>query len=139
MSALLIDPQLPEYQLGYESMDQTHVEFIDLVNQLGPCSKQEFPELFKQLVHHTEQHFEAENELMEDSGFPAIREHQDEHARVLGEMHRFAKQLDKGSTMMARAYITERLPDWFDLHARTMDSALAAHLKHSGLLLQRQG
>lgn len=139
MSALLIDPQLPEYQLGYAAMDDTHIEFIDLVNRLGSSEKADFPALFKQLLAHTEAHFEAENELMQDSGFPAIREHQSEHLRVLGEMHRFVKQVDKGSTAMSRAYVRERLPDWFDLHAKTMDSALAAHLKHCGLVLQRQG
>jgi len=30
---------------------------------------------------------------------------------------------------MGRAYVTQQLPGWFDLHAVTMDSALAAHLK----------
>lgn len=139
MTNNLINPLAPEYRLGYASMDHTHVEFINLVNQLGTCDKPDFPDLFRQLVRHTEQHFETENELMDDNGFPAIREHKDEHARVLGEMHRFAKQLEKGSMTMSRAYIRERLPDWFDLHAKTMDSALAAHLKHSGLLLQREG
>ncbi len=109
-------------------MDQTHAEFIQLVNRLGQASKADFPDLFHQLVQHTEAHFAAENELMACSGFPALREHQDEHLRVLGDLHRFANRLNQGSDLFARAYINEQAPQWFDLHARTMDSALAAHL-----------
>ncbi|MCG6940633.1 MAG: hemerythrin family protein [Thiohalocapsa sp.] len=68
---------------------------------------------------------------MEQCGFPAIIEHRSEHARGLGDMERFAAQLAGGRTQIARAYVVEQLPQWFDLHAATMDSALAACLKGS--------
>jgi hemerythrin len=48
---------------------------------------------------------------------------------VLGELNRFAQKVTTGSILMGRAYVVEQLPSWFDLHAKTMDSALAAHLK----------
>ena len=66
---------------------------------------------------------------MQQSGFPATAEHKGEHHRVLGELSQFTRQLEKGRSMMARAYVKERLPGWFTLHITTMDSALAAHLK----------
>lgn len=137
MSEALINPDDSKYHLGHDQMDKTHLEFIALVNLLHQADKAEFIQLFQKLIEHTEAHFNAEKELMEDSAFPAIREHNDEHARVIGEMYRFGRMLEKGSTQMARAYVRERLPDWFNLHAATMDSALAAHLKHCGLLLLR--
>jgi hemerythrin-like metal-binding protein len=115
-------------------MDQTHQEFVHLVNLLDEAGKDIFMELFIELVEHTERHFQAENELMEDSPLPAIREHMDEHPRVTGEMNRLARMVDSGSFTMARAFVHERLPDWFNLHTQTMDSALAAHLNPCGLL-----
>jgi hemerythrin len=72
-------------------------------------------------------------ELMERSGFPAIGEHQGEHARVLGEMARLLERVAKGRTQMARVYVVEQVPGWFTLHARTMDSALAGHLRRGSL------
>ena len=65
---------------------------------------------------------------MESSGFPAIAEHRSEHARVLRDLEILGTQLAKGRVKLARAYVREQLPDWFALHAETMDSALAAHL-----------
>lgn len=132
MTEVLLDPANPGYVLGVDSMDDTHQEFIELVNQLGAAGdKATFVSLFAELVEHTKAHFAAENKLMAETGFPAILEHEADHLRVLGQLHRFAQKVAAGSTMMGRAYVKEQLPDWFNLHAATMDSALAAHIKAS--------
>ena len=124
----LINPENPTYKLHIPAMDKTHLQFIELVNRLGEADKTEFIELFDHLLIHTEAHFADETDLMKQFRFPAIREHMDEHLRILGELHRMGEQVRQGSLMFARAYVKEQLPTWFDLHAQTMDSALAAHL-----------
>jgi len=125
----LIESFESRYLLGVPEMDETHREFSDLVNRLGGADKETFTALFGELIEHTRAHFSAENEAMLESGFPAIREHMDEHQRVLGELDRIGKRVAAGSIAMGRAYVTQQLPEWFDLHAQTMDSALAAHIK----------
>lgn len=128
---MLIENFEARYHLGVESMDHTHLEFIDLVNRLGDAAKPEFICLFAELLAHTEAHFDAEYRQMQESAFPAIREHGDEHQRVLGELRRINDRVQSGSIQIGRAYVSEQLPTWFHLHAVTMDSALAAHLKKS--------
>ena len=127
----LLPPDDPKYLLDVTQMDNTHKSFIYLVNRMGKAKKPEFIELFKELITHTEEHFEAENKLMQETRFPAINEHIGEHQRVLGDLHRIGRKVATGSTLIGRAYIIEQLPGWFDLHLATMDSALAAHLKSS--------
>ena len=128
---LLLDPDQPRFVLGHEAMDVTHRAFIDLMNELGTAGKQDFPRLFLALVEYTEQHFLLEEQLMVENDFPSRQEHEADHQRVLGDLHRFAQRVTAGSTMMGRAYITEQLPGWFELHAATMDNALVFHLnKH---------
>lgn len=117
------------YRLGVSSMDGTHEEFVALVNKLAIVDKYKFMQMFKELVKHTQEHFENENKLMQETRFPAIREHMDEHRRVLGDLERLGKRVAAGNVTLGRAYVIEQLPDWFDLHAKTMDSALAAHIK----------
>jgi hemerythrin-like metal-binding protein len=129
--ANLIENFDQRYLLGLETMDETHRAFVNLVNRLGEAGKEEFIALFAELVSHTKVHFDQENRWMKESGFPAIREHIDEHQRVLGELDRFALRVASGSVKMGRAYLTQQLPQWFDLHAKTMDSALAAHLRQT--------
>jgi len=125
---MLIEAFEERYLLGVAQMDDTHREFVELVNQLGEAAKPDFIRLFAELLAHTESHFESENALMQESAFPAIGEHRDEHQRVLGELRRINDRVQSGSTLIGRAYVTEQLPAWFQLHALTMDSALAAHL-----------
>lgn len=126
---MLIEGFEERYLLGVPEMDDTHRDFVELVNQLEYADKTEFITLFDKLLAHTEAHFESENALMRASSFPAIREHMDEHQRVLSELRRINDRVKEGSTLIGRAYSTEQLPGWFNLHAITMDSALAAHLK----------
>lgn len=124
----LIEWSEEDFGLGHDAMDATHHVFIELVNDLDMADDDEFTRLFAELVAHTKTHFASENELMEASRFPAIGEHKGEHDRVLGEMVQFGERVRRGLVPLGRAYVRERLPEWFRFHASTMDSALAAHL-----------
>ena len=117
------------YVLGVSIMDDTHEEFIDLYNQLMQAGDAEFPVLFEELFLHTKHHFESENQLMEESGFPATSEHKAEHQRVINELKYFKSKVDCNKYSFARFYIKDRIPLWFRLRLATMDSALAFHLK----------
>ncbi len=111
-----------------QAIDQDHTVFIRLVNQMQTADKLQFVQLFEHLLTHTQAHFEYENKLMEQYGFPAIAEHQGEHHRVLTELKHFKQRVDKGMIAMGRAYISELIPQWFTLHVSTMDRALDAHI-----------
>lgn len=115
--------------VGYTPIDEDHAEFISFLNQLDVASNADFTDLFRQLYEHTEQHFDRENQLMERFGFPAEIEHKSEHQRVLEEFKQFKTTVDKGLILLGRAFISERLSQWFELHLITMDNALAAHLR----------
>ncbi len=127
----VIDEFDARFQLGVSFMDQTHREFVQRLARLEHASAHDFPLLFRDLVEHTTLHFSTEEAAMTSSAFPATAEHREEHARVLGEMHRIAERVAGGRTAFARAYLRDRLPEWFTLHAVTMDSALATHLQRA--------
>lgn len=114
--------------VDHDPIDYDHDEFVMLLSRLNTADNNDFPALFQQLFEHTEQHFERENRFMEQSAFPAQTEHKGEHLRVLGEFKQFKKRVDKGMIAFGRSFARERLPQWFELHVTTMDSALAAHL-----------
>ena len=129
MVSSLLDADDPKLFLGLADMDDTHREFVELLNRTDAATGAGFTTLFDELVAHTEAHFEMEKALMEQSGFPAREEHIGDHLRILGQLVKFRDRLKDGkSGMMARAYVREQLPGWFKTHLITMDSALAAHL-----------
>lgn len=119
--------------IGYQPIDRDHAEFINLLAQLDSARNADFPVLFQALYIHTVEHFERENQLMQQSAFPAFSEHNGEHQRVLSEFKQFQSSVDKGMIAFGRSFIKQRLPTWFVLHVSTMDNALAAHIKSTGL------
>jgi len=119
--------------LEIPEMDVVHAEFAALVNRLGEAEPEEFAALFPELLVHTRAHFAAEEETMRLTEFPGRQEHIAEHGRVLGEMERFAERLAAGKSFFARAYIEDRIPDWFARHTQTLDYALAAYLRARGV------
>ena len=130
----LIDYSKSCYQLGVASMDDTHREFLDLVNKLAKAEKEPFILLFKLLVEHTEAHFSSELSLMEEFNFPATQIHDNEHQRVLEELKSVENQVVVGSITLGRTYVTEDLQNWFDHHTMTMDTALAAHIRSQRIM-----
>lgn len=115
--------------LGVPDMDNLHAEFAALVNRLANADGEAFSALFRQVLVHTRAHFAAEEELMRRTNFPGRQEHLAEHGRVLGEMERFADRLAAGKIIFVRAYIEDRIPDWFAGHTQTLDYTLAVFLK----------
>jgi hemerythrin-like metal-binding protein len=116
------------YCLGVADMDATHREFIEAADALLAAFDDLFPALFTQFHEHTKLHFEHEGKQIKACRFPAIGEHNSEHLRVLGELAYFARSVAAGRLGSARAYV-KALPDWFNSHLATMDSALAACIK----------
>ncbi|MGR9073821.1 MAG: bacteriohemerythrin [Gammaproteobacteria bacterium] len=119
--------------VGFEPIDRDHEEFTALLIRLNHAGNRDFPALFRLLYDHTERHFDRENRLMAEYAFPALAEHQGQHARVLAEFGQFLQRVERGMISFGRAFTGERLPQWFPLHASTMDAALAAHVKSKHL------
>lgn len=111
--------------VGNDEIDAVHSELSRLVQHLAIASGANFSSLFNELLRHTDAHFAAEERMMDKCGFPHGAEHLSEHRQMMQEMRRFAN----GRPAIARAYISERLPERFNLHITRMDSLLAAYLR----------
>ena len=122
-----IQPKL--LKLDHAEIDDDHEAFIRLLTDIEQLTDADFKLRFEQILEHLKSHFERENELMSRYGFPAIDEHRGEHHRVLGECRQFQQRLDRGLVPFVRAFVTERMVPWFELHVPTMDSALTTFLR----------
>ena len=115
--------------LGHADIDRTHREMVALINHVAAADKTAFAEAFQSLIAHTTAHFALEQDLMERSGDPGRREHEHHHAKLLGELAAIERQVKRGQLKLARAFVAERLPEWLESHAASMDSVLVAHLQ----------
>ena len=112
------------FLLGYAPMDEIHEEFVAIVGRLQAAEDAALPALMDELARHLQQHFEQENQWMEESDFPPRGCHIDEHAAVLKSVTEVREELAAGNTELCRDLVAH-LVAWFPGHADHLDSALA--------------
>jgi hemerythrin len=112
------------FLLGYAPMDETHREFVEIVNAILSAPDEAVAGQLEAFAKHAETHFEQEREWMEKTEFPARGCHVDEHEAVMKSVRDVQAIVAGGETAEARS-LAKALADWFPGHADYMDSALA--------------
>lgn len=117
--------------LGLPEMDDTHREFVDLLAQVVNASDDTLMPLWRNLVHHTDEHFAREDRWMKTTGFSSTNCHTTQHQVVLQVMREGDKRGAAGELAVVRQ-MADELGSWFPMHAQAMDAALALHLRNVG-------
>ncbi len=109
-------------------MDQSHKALFEKLTKVQNVSDANFPAHYASLVARVEQDFRQEEILMEEIDFPGLRNHREQHAKVLGGLHHAAAAVMNGDVELGRHAIA-LLPQWFLFHISTMDATLASALR----------
>lgn len=122
------------YLVGHGQIDDTHREFVDLVDALLTATDVQLEGALAAFAAHAQAHFAQENRWMELDGFPARDCHVDEHNKVLASVAEVQEALAQGDYRLVRE-LAAALQAWFPEHTDYMDSALAQWLvkrSHAG-------
>jgi hemerythrin-like metal-binding protein len=117
----------PAIALGYAPIDALHAEFDACVAMLTDAPAERLPAALSALRAHLLRHFGDEQRWMRESEFPAFDCHQREHDKVLDVLAEVERRFTEGDEEVVRRLAAE-LPNWFTLHATTMDAALVTWL-----------
>ena len=113
-----------DLRLGFTPMDDTHEEFLRLVDALLAAPDAGVAQALAAVFAHSREHFALEERWMAETDFPARDCHADEHAAVLASMEGVTRRVAEGDVETARS-LARALVDWFPGHADYLDSALA--------------
>jgi hemerythrin len=108
-----------------EFVEEWHQTIYRFMGKIDCCPDYELSEYFKILIFALEKIFGKEQLLMENFGFPAMKCHLEQHARLLAALHHVHYGVMRGDTGLARRVGSRLLPGWFDLHTTTLDQALS--------------
>lgn len=124
-------PWSAELALGNGAMDDTHREFVELLNRVGAAPEQELLARLDEFIAHTEAHFGQEEAWMEAMQFPPLACHRTEHEGVLEVMREVRKRVAAGESRYGPV-LAKAIAEWFPLHAQSMDAVLALTIKQTG-------
>lgn len=118
-----------ELATGHAEMDQTHREFIELLDRVeavrGADAATVLP-VYDELIAHTTEHFAREDAWMQANGFAAENCHSLQHTQVLGVLQEVRKRIVEQGQVQLLGELLPGLIQWFDGHARAADAGLAA-------------
>lgn len=112
------------------AMDATHDRLLEAMSHAVAVPDAQFARAYSAVIASVERDFRDEELIMEALGFPGLRKHREEHARVLGGLHHADPFVQKGDIARGR-HALALLPQWFSAHLLGMDSELAAAVERS--------
>jgi len=112
-------------------MDDTHREFIELLNRLADAPEADMLAVLDEFIAHTQEHFAQERHWMEQMTFPPLTCHAREHEGVLETAHEVRRRVAAGETRFGPV-LARAVAEWFSNHAASMDNVLALYMKEVG-------
>lgn len=120
-----------QLQTGDHRMDETHEEFVAMLNQLLATPQDLQLPLYREFVEHTKEHFAQEERWMVATGFAPDNCHASHHATIMETLNAVIEHYEQGDTEIITR-LADALVEWFPQHAATMDAGLALHMKDVG-------
>jgi hemerythrin len=125
MSSTPAFPWTDAYLLGYTPMDETHREFVEIVDAMLSCADSDFLGHLDAFAEHAEAHFTQERDWMAATGFPAMDCHVNEHNAVMKSVREVRELIAGGGAVATGRELAQELVNWFPGHADYMDASLA--------------
>ena len=112
-------------------MDETHREFIELLNRLADAPDDSMLAVLDEFIEHTEEHFAQEPHWMEQLTYPPRTCHVREHDGVREPAREVRRRVAAGETRFGLV-LAKAVAEWFAGHAGSMDHVLALYMKEKG-------
>lgn len=89
----------PQYLIGHETIDSEHQELFRLINTfhdqwINRREQQEIAKVLNQLVAYAQQHFQHEEAIMQQHGYPLLGDHQLIHEIMVDNIFKLRQSLE---------------------------------------------
>jgi len=125
-----------EYSVNIPEIDEQHKQLIQMINDLlqaviRKSGQITVNEVLKRLIDYTRTHFEGEEMLMRNSGFPGYEAHKARHAQFISEVEALERRakISQSSEQLVGMEMLFKLKDWLVDHIVCMDRGYAHHLQ----------
>lgn len=123
----------PAWNIGIEVIDTQHQRWVEIFNALersflqGESMFDMQLAAFKEMLDYTHFHFDAEEKLMADSGYPDFSSHRRLHKDFDTLIYGHFRKHESGETMLTSEML-QLIRNWLIAHIQSKDQKIAAFL-----------
>ena len=126
-----------EFSVSVSALDAQHKKLFTALNELYDAMRdgigsQVAPGIIKKLVAYAREHFECEEKLMLQVGYPEYNSHKAEHEKFAAETEKLIQQVEAGMTANS-VKLLDFLQKWLQTHILTIDKRYTSHLQAAGI------
>jgi hemerythrin len=125
------------YSVGVKAIDVQHQNLFNMVNDLHAAmmrqeGKTAAGALLAKLAKYTQEHFAAEEKMMEAAKYPKLAQHRALHHELTKQVQEFMARHQRGESGLS-IRLLQFLGDWLTKHIQQEDKAYSACLNQSGV------
>jgi hemerythrin-like metal-binding protein len=115
-----------KYSVGNATMDAHHQKLFDILNIIHDAARagrgEEIIEKeLKDLADYTKYHFDEEDKLMVQTGYPGLEAQRAAHKAFLQQIADYQKEVANGNAVFVVGSVAMTVKDWLKQHILTMD------------------
>ena len=91
-----------QYLIGNEIIDAEHEELFNLINNFHTAwvkahNRQDIARILNQLITYAQMHFQDEERIMAEAGYPALAQHQQIHEAMIDTIFQLQQSYEEGN------------------------------------------
>jgi len=130
-----------EYEIGVAAIDAEHRRLVGMANDFNATraegdSPEDAGKMLTRLIAYAEEHFQREEQLMRENGYPRLDTHQAQHAAYFFNIFAVNKA-NALNPAAASAGVLKVLKQWLLVHVLREDMDLAEFLRRKTIADER--
>jgi hemerythrin-like metal-binding protein len=123
--------------VGVEAIDSEHRQMIDIINRINDLIEkggqlEDARDAMDELLTLTQGHFVHEERIMEQSAYPGMAAHTEEHRKLLEQMRNLIGDAKRTRSSLRIGLVPAFLSDWAERHILQDDRKLGEFLAALG-------
>ena len=123
---------------GVSIIDDEHKQIVGMLNELYDAlqtkrSEEALGKVLDRLLAYTASHFEHEEALLTETGYPAAAEHKKEHDDLTNRVLAIQEEYREGKCATLSIELLNFLRKWLLTHIQVSDKKYVLHLNTNGI------
>lgn len=125
------------YSVHVDRLDAQHQKLFETINGLAEAMRagkgdEVIRDVVGKLAVYTRTHFLQEETLMQQTGYPGLAAHKQQHSKLMADVETYKRDLEEGRRTNSIALLSF-LQNWLVEHIQKSDKAYSLHLNTHGV------